>query len=127
MRSERRRRLFILPEEAERARLGTFNLGLYNVIWGMGAFVGALLLGGADAAAGQSVLLIICVAHLGLGLLMFLSERRLWDLPSPRASCRSPSPSCCWSSCCPPLRRQSKDGTVTSETSRGLVRGNPGY
>ena len=80
MRSERRRRLFIVPEEAERARLGTFNLGVYNVVWGIGAFVGALLLGGANADAGQSVLLITCAAHVGLGLIMFLSERRLWGL-----------------------------------------------
>lgn len=80
MRDYRRDRLFIDPDGAEPARLRTFNLGFYNVIWGIGALTGALMLGGADAIAGQSVLLVICVAHLGLGLIMFFSERRLWVL-----------------------------------------------
>ena len=80
MRSQRRERLFLIDSDAESARLWTFNLGFYNVIWGIGAVVGALMLGGPDAVAGQAVLLITCVGHMGLGLVMFLSERRLWGL-----------------------------------------------
>ncbi|SKB82565.1 Protein of unknown function [Arthrobacter sp. 49Tsu3.1M3] len=80
MRSQRRERLFLIDSEAERARLWTFNLGFYNVIWGIGAVAGALMLAGPDAMAGQAVLLITCVGHMGLSLVMFFSERRLWRL-----------------------------------------------
>lgn len=79
IRHQRLHRLFLVePDDVEAVRLWTFNLGIYNVIWGIGAVAGALMLGGADVAAGESLLLFTCVAHVALGLILFLSERRLW-------------------------------------------------
>ena len=48
------------------------------MIWGSGTIVGALLLAGTEAAAGRTLLLFTCVAHVILGAILFLSERRLW-------------------------------------------------
>ena len=79
IRDQRRHRFFLAePDGTDTLWRGTLNFGFYNVIWGTGAIAGALLLGGADASAGQSVLLFTCVAHVVLGLVLFLSERRLW-------------------------------------------------
>lgn len=79
IRDQRLHRVFLLqPDDVETVRLWTFNLGFYNVIWGIGAIAGAIALGGADAAAGQALLMFTCAAHVGLGLILFLSERRLW-------------------------------------------------
>ena len=79
IRDQRLHRLFLVkPDDIETVRLWTFNLGFYNVIWGIGAIAGALVLGGADAAAGEALLMFTCVAHVALGLILFLSERRLW-------------------------------------------------
>lgn len=77
---DRRRHLFFLvdPQDTDTVRLRTFNLGFYNVIWGIGTIVGALMLAGGDAAAGRTLLLFTCVAHVILGTILFLSERRLW-------------------------------------------------
>jgi putative membrane protein len=79
IRDQRLHRLFLVkPDDIETVRLWTFNLGFYNVIWGIGAIAGALVLGGADAVAGEALLMFTCVAHVALGLILFLSERRLW-------------------------------------------------
>ena len=79
IRDQRRHRFFLTePDGIETLWRGTLNFGFYNVIWGTGAIAGALLLGGADDSAGQSVLLFTCVAHVVLGLILYLSERRLW-------------------------------------------------
>lgn len=79
IRHQRLHRLFLVkPDDIETVRLWTFNLGFYNVIWGIGAIAGALVLGGADAAAGEALLMFTCAAHVALGLILFLSERRLW-------------------------------------------------
>lgn len=79
IRHQRRQRLFITEaDDIHRHRLGTLNLGFYNVVWGIGALAGALMLGGVDSAAGQAVLLFVCVGHMVLGLVLFLSDRRLW-------------------------------------------------
>jgi putative membrane protein len=79
IRDQRLQRLFVAePDDVQAAWLGTLNLGFYNVIWGIGAITGAIMRGGADAAAGQALLLFVCMSHVVLGLILFLSERRLW-------------------------------------------------
>ncbi|WP_208749064.1 DUF1304 family protein [Arthrobacter sp. PM3] len=81
LRDQRLQRLSVAdPDNTETVRLGTLNQGFYNVIWGVGAIVGALMLGGANASAGEAVLLFVCIGHMVLGLAMFLTERRLWGL-----------------------------------------------
>lgn len=79
IRDRRRHRFFLAdPQDTDTVRLRTFNLGFYNVIWGSGTIVGALMLAGTEAAAGRTLLLFTCVAHVILGAILFLSERRLW-------------------------------------------------
>lgn len=79
IRDKRLHRFFLVdPQDTDTVRLWTFNLGFYNVIWGIGAITGALMLAGTEAAAGRTLLLFTCVAHVILGIILFLSERRLW-------------------------------------------------
>jgi putative membrane protein len=81
IRDQRLHRFFLMDAQetvTETVRLWTFNLGFYNVIWGIGAIVGAFMLAGAESASGRTVLLFTCVAHVILGIILFLSERRLW-------------------------------------------------
>ncbi|BCW71847.1 DUF1304 family protein [Arthrobacter sp. NicSoilB8] len=79
IRDQRLHRLFLVdPDDVETVRLWTFNLGFYNVIWGIGAIVGALMLAGPESAEGRTLLLFTSVAHVILGITLFISERRLW-------------------------------------------------
>ncbi|BCW67512.1 hypothetical protein NicSoilB4_22750 [Arthrobacter sp. NicSoilB4] len=76
-RDQRLHRLFLIrPEDTEAVRLWTFNLGFYNMIWGAGAIAGAVML--AEPAAGRALLLFTCLGHVLLGIILVLSERRLW-------------------------------------------------
>ncbi|MFJ5700370.1 DUF1304 family protein [Arthrobacter sp. NPDC093139] len=67
----------VAPEDVQTVRLWTFNLGFYNMVWGVGAITGALLLG-SSGAAGRALLLFTCLGHVFLGLLLLVTERRLW-------------------------------------------------
>ena len=79
IRDQRLHRFFLVdPEDVDTVRLWTFNVGFYNIIWGTGTITGALMLAGTDAAAGRSLLLFTCAAHVILGITLFFSERRLW-------------------------------------------------
>lgn len=78
-RDQRFHPLFLIkPEDMDAVRMWTFNLGFYNMIWGVGAIVGAVMLAGPDAAAGRALLLFTAVGHVLLGIILVLSERRLW-------------------------------------------------
>lgn len=78
-RDQRLHRLFLIkPEDTEAVRMWTFNLGFYNMIWGVGAIAGAIMLTGPEPAAGWSLLLFTCVGHVLLGIILVVSERRLW-------------------------------------------------
>lgn len=78
-RDQRFYRLFLIrPEDVAAVRMWTFNLGFYNMIWGVGAIIGALMLTGAEPAAGRTLLLFTAVGHVLLGIILVLSERRLW-------------------------------------------------
>ncbi|AOT05017.1 DUF1304 family protein [Arthrobacter sp. U41] len=78
-RDQRLHRLFLIrPEDTDAVRMWTFNLGFYNMIWGAGAIVGAVLLAGPEPAAGRTLLLFTCLGHVLLGIILVLSERRLW-------------------------------------------------
>ncbi len=78
-RNQRFHSIFLIePKDTAAVRLWTVNLGFYNMVWGVGAIIGALLLGGANHQAGHAVLLFACVAHVILGIVLVVSERRLW-------------------------------------------------
>ncbi|HSN35422.1 MAG TPA: DUF1304 family protein [Arthrobacter sp.] len=78
-RNQRFYRLFLIkPEDMDAVRMWTFNLGFYNMIWGVGAIAGSFLLAGPEPAAGRALLLFTCLGHVLLGIILVLSERRLW-------------------------------------------------
>ncbi|KUM41105.1 DUF1304 family protein [Arthrobacter sp. EPSL27] len=78
-RNQRFYRLFLIkPEDTETVRMWVFNLGFYNMIWGVGAIIGAVLLTGPEPAAGKALLLFTSLGHVLLGIILVLSERRLW-------------------------------------------------
>ncbi|WP_427171245.1 DUF1304 family protein [Arthrobacter sp. 92] len=78
-RDQRLHRLFLInPADTDAVRLWTVNLGFYNMIWGVGAIVGSILLTGAEPAAGRALLLFTCLGHVLLGIILVLTERRLW-------------------------------------------------
>ena len=78
-RDQRFHRLFLIkPDDVAAVRLWTFNLGFYNMIWGAGAIIGALMLTGSDPGAGRALLLFTTAGHVLLGIILFVSERRLW-------------------------------------------------
>jgi putative membrane protein len=78
-RDQRLHRLFLIrPEDTDAVRMWTFNLGFYNMIWGVGAIIGAVMLAGPEPAAGRTLLLFTCLGHVILGIILVLSERRLW-------------------------------------------------
>ena len=78
-RDQRLHPLFLIePEDTDAVRLWTFNLGFYNMIWGVGAIIGAIILAGPEPAAGRTLLLFTCLGHGLLGIILVLSERRLW-------------------------------------------------
>jgi putative membrane protein len=78
-RDQRLHRLFLIkPQDMDAVRMWTFNLGFYNMIWGVGAIVGAIMLAGPEPAAGRTLLLFTCLGHVLLGAILVLSERRLW-------------------------------------------------
>lgn len=78
-RDQRFHRLFLIkPEDVAAVRMWTFNLGFYNMIWGVGAIVGALLLSGSHSDAGRVLLLFTAAGQVILGVILVLSERRLW-------------------------------------------------
>ncbi|OFI40062.1 hypothetical protein BIU82_01070 [Arthrobacter sp. SW1] len=78
-RDQRFHPIFLIdPKDTAAVRLWTVNLGFYNMVWGVGAITGALLLGGPNHAAGHAILLFACVAHVILGMVLLFSERRLW-------------------------------------------------
>lgn len=78
-RDQRLHRLFLIkPQDVDAVRMWTFNLGFYNMIWGARAIAGALMLAGSEPAAGRALLLFTCLGHVLLGIILVLSERRLW-------------------------------------------------
>ena len=78
-RDQRLHRLFLIePGDTDAVRLWTVNLGFYNMVWGVGAIIGAIMLAGPEPAAGWTLLLFTCLGHVLLGIILVLSERRLW-------------------------------------------------
>ena len=68
----------IEPEDVAAVRLWTFNLGFYNMVWGAGAIAGAVMLAIGEPVAGRTLLMFTSIGHVIMGLILLISERRLW-------------------------------------------------
>jgi putative membrane protein len=65
-------------ESAPGVRLWTFNQGFYNLFLAVGAFVGVALWLADRATVGQTLIVFCCGAMALAGLVLYISDRRLW-------------------------------------------------
>ena len=68
----------IKPEDTDAVRLWTVNVGFYNIVWGLFGIAGVVLANSGEELVGQTVVAMMCIAHAILGLVLIISERRLW-------------------------------------------------
>ncbi|WP_411373979.1 DUF1304 family protein [Arthrobacter sp. MPF02] len=68
----------IKPEDTAAVRMWSFNLGFYNMIWGLFAITGVVLVNSGEVTVGRTMVAMMCIAHAILGIILIISERRLW-------------------------------------------------
>lgn len=59
-------------------RVAAINLGFYNLSYAVGLITGLVLLNTDWVEAGRALVLFGCAAHVLLGIVLYISERRLW-------------------------------------------------
>jgi putative membrane protein len=78
-RDPRVRRAFLVPDSAvEDIRLWAFNQGFYNLFVAAGAIGGVIAVHAGHVAAGRAVALYACGFMALCGVVLVVSERRLW-------------------------------------------------
>lgn len=55
-----------------------FNLGFYNIIWGVFGITGVVLVNSGEVTVGRTMVALMCITHAILGMVLIISERRLW-------------------------------------------------
>lgn len=68
----------IEPQDVPAVRMWAVNVGFYNLCFGLAGLLGLLLLHVGDPAVGRALVLVVCASHVLLGVVLFVSERRLW-------------------------------------------------
>lgn len=68
----------IKPEDTAAVRMWTFNLGFYNIIWGLFGIAGVVFVNSGEVTVGRTMVALMCIAHAILGMILIVSERRLW-------------------------------------------------
>ncbi|GGG67431.1 hypothetical protein GCM10011374_34620 [Kocuria dechangensis] len=68
----------IEPEDVGAVRTSAINVGFYNPTYALGLITGLILLRTVWVEAGQALVLFCCAAHVILGIVLYVSERRLW-------------------------------------------------
>lgn len=68
----------IEPGQHDAVRLWTVNVGFYNISMAAGLATGIILVSGGYLAEGRALVLFVAAAHVFLGAVLFVSERRLW-------------------------------------------------
>lgn len=68
----------IKPEDTDAVRLWTVNVGFYNIVWGLFGIAGVVLANSGEVTVGRTVVAMMCIAHAILGMVLIISERRLW-------------------------------------------------
>ncbi len=68
----------IRDEHAPAVRIWTINVGFYNIVWGLGIIVGAILATVGEVVVGKTMVLFVAAAMIVLGLVLLLSDPRLW-------------------------------------------------
>jgi len=79
-RDPRFHKLFLIrPQDEAAVRLWTINLGFYNMVWGLVLIAGVFIAAGGRTASGEAIIVFTCIAHVVLGVVLWFSERRLWQ------------------------------------------------
>jgi uncharacterized membrane protein len=68
----------IRPEDTGAVRLWTVNVGFYNIVWGLFGIAGVVIANSGDVATGRTIVTMMCIAHAILGIVLVISEPRLW-------------------------------------------------
>ncbi|GAA1886890.1 hypothetical protein GCM10009715_36260 [Paeniglutamicibacter psychrophenolicus] len=68
----------IRPEDHRAVRLWTVNVGWYNICSGLAIAVGLVLAATASADSGLAVVLTICAMQVVLGVVLVMTEAKLW-------------------------------------------------
>lgn len=68
----------IKPEDTAAVRLWTVNVGFYNIVWGLFGIAGVVLANLGEVTAGRTTVALMCIAHFILGIVLIVSEPRLW-------------------------------------------------
>jgi hypothetical protein len=68
----------IKPEDTAAVRLWTVNVGFYNIVWGLFGIAGVVLANLGEVTAGRTTVTLMCISHLILGIVLIVSEPRLW-------------------------------------------------
>ncbi len=68
----------IKPADVPAVRMWAVNVGCYNLCYGVGVLLGVVLLHTGSADVGRALVLFTCASHVFLGLVLYLSEHRLW-------------------------------------------------
>ena len=68
----------IEPQDIPAVRMWAVNVGFHNLCFGLAGLLGLLLLHVGDPDVGRALVLVVCASHVLLGLVLYVSERRLW-------------------------------------------------
>jgi uncharacterized membrane protein len=78
-RDQRFNKIFLIkPQDADAVRLWTVNVGFYNILMGIAAIVGVVLVNLGQVDAGRAIVWFVCISHFILGITLALVEPRLW-------------------------------------------------
>jgi putative membrane protein len=68
----------IRPEDRRAVRLWTVNQGFYNMVFGVGAILGVILVNTGQETVGRTLVLFTAASHVILGIVLVVSEPKLW-------------------------------------------------
>jgi putative membrane protein len=68
----------IREADADAVRLWVVNQGFYNIVWGVGLLTGIVIINVGDPTVGATMVLFTCAAHVILGIVLGVSEPKLW-------------------------------------------------
>lgn len=68
----------IKPEDTAAVRLWTVNVGFHNMVWGLFGIAGVVLVNAGEVTVGRTIVTMMCIAHVIEGIVLIISERRLW-------------------------------------------------
>ncbi|MGX5715377.1 DUF1304 family protein [Arthrobacter sp. MAHUQ-56] len=68
----------IKPEDTAAVRLWAVNVGFYNIVWGLLGISGVVLANAGEATVGRTIVAMMAIAHAILGMVLIISEPRLW-------------------------------------------------